>query len=245
MEAYVRELLALRYDGRLMKQLSVLDDGLLRRAWSLVAYARYLCPHIPPAVSVTVHPASVVLSWHWKRCMLILIVPQQQNPFDDPEPDEEIEAFFLDRDSGEFWRATGFTRVGSGAMSPLFPPQVEQKLLEAHADSVVCEQPKRGKSFISAFRFKRLFPDLPVAIAQDDVPEQEATTVDAGLVQQTQSKSGFWSRLLRSFPPLLEAVGAGFGRYLVEEAVPNWLERRRLFRRGEASASLGRASRVR
>lgn len=220
MEAYVRELLALRYDSPLMKQLSTLNDGLLRRVLSIVAHARYLCPNVRPSVAVSVHPSSVSLIWRWERCILAIIVPEQENLFDEPQPDEEIEAFFTDRATGEFWRVLGFTRVGSGVMSPLFPPQVEQKLLEAHTSSVNCGLPEHGKPYINSFRFKRLFPDLQIPIDDDEYTE-------CGQESQPEKKDRLWNRIIQSLTPALEAIGTGIGRYFVEEAVPKWIHRRR------------------
>lgn len=225
MTDYTRELLALRYDSRLMRQLSTLNDGLLRNVLSIVAHARCLCPNIVPSVAVSVHPSSVTLLWKWDRCQLTVVVPECQNPFDDPMSDEEVEAFFTDRSTGELWRATGFYRLGSGTMSPIFPPQVAQKLLEAHTSSAVYGAPRRGGVYINSFRFKRLFPDLRAHVIDNDD--------DAGEYRQDEQstrqsgKDRLWRRFVESVTPVFEAFGAGIGRYLFEEAIPRIIQRRR------------------
>ncbi|GIV21850.1 MAG: hypothetical protein KatS3mg023_3601 [Armatimonadota bacterium] len=205
MDAYTRELLRLRHDARWTKAVSGLPDSLAARTLSIVAWCRYLCPTLDAGYVARWN--CVTLVWEWQGKLLAIIVPDQLNPFDEDDPADEICAFYMDRTTGELWRETGFSRVGSGCMHPIFPPQVEQKLLEAHSSGVQNQTRRRSKP-MSAFRFRRLFPDLEIPTDKDDY-----TT----LFPREEREESRWRIHIK---PIIEGITVSAMRYLMEEWLP-------------------------
>ena len=203
---YSQYLLELRYDSQLMKQITRLDEGLARAALSAIAWARYLCPNVRPAVSVMAD--GVALMWSWRHCTLVINIPRQFNLFDEVGDWDEVSATFIDRETGEMWRETGFFLLGLGELHPIFPPKVEEKLLSLHSLSVTDGYQTSERPQISAFQFKRLFPDL-------EVGDEEPAAI------------GLKEKVKRSLGPVIESITIGVVRYFVEEFIPKRINRRR------------------
>lgn len=209
MKVYTRELLALRHNARLMRAITPLSDNLVRNAMSVIAYACYLCPHIMPAISVVCRPPSVNLIWCWRRCMLTIVI-SEADPFEEKD---DVRAVFIEHDTGEFWCVGGFANLGSGTMPPVFPVEVERKLLEAHSCAMSETEP--GVDHVSAFRFKRLFPDVEELVT--DPPPADTPRSN-------------WSRLGEAAAPIVQTLGATLARYLVQEAIPKLVRNTRHIR---------------
>jgi len=216
MSPYTSQLLALRYDRRWMSFIEPMSLGLGRRVLSVLAYARHLCPHNDPAGHYD--GKTVTLTWHWKHCVLtIRIPPCHPRVFDEPLPGEESEsitATFMDGASGEFWVEE--IVPGTGAVQPVFPPRLEMAFMDMMQHVVKREMPKRSRVYISAFLFKRLFPDLPVVV---DLYEAEVREKERGRFRERLRD------IVSEIRPLIVEGAAALGRSLIREGFSLWRQR--------------------
>jgi hypothetical protein len=217
---YTNQLLQLRYSKRWMEFIEPMSLGLARRVLTILAYARYLCPRKDPSASFD--GKTVLLTWHWDTKMLtIRIPPCHENVFDEPMPGEELESItvtFMDGETGEFWIEE--IQPGTATMHPVFPPRVEMAMMDLYRHTVHTPVQPPDKLYMSAFQFKRLFPDLPVSI---ELPKPEERSDSRGFRARVSSA------VSEIKPMVLEAAssfGRALGRALFMEALSHWRNRK-------------------